>query len=92
MALFRARVPLEVLRNTIQPFPTFADIQPCSSNVRYWHKADIGHRTCPLSGVQLQVPARDRTRSHQRENLAISIDVSCLLPHETGRHSLCVFP
>ena len=47
MALFaiRARVPLEVLRNTIQPFPTFADIQPCSSNVRYWHKADIGYCT-----------------------------------------------
>ena len=39
MALFaiRARVPLDVLRDTIQPFPTFADIQPCSSNVRYWH-------------------------------------------------------
>ncbi|MGY6024768.1 dihydrolipoyl dehydrogenase family protein [Streptomyces spinosirectus] len=46
----RARIPLEVLRDTIQPFPTFSEIYVAALN-------DLHHQVAPGSEVEGRVPA-----------------------------------
>ena len=54
----RARVPIDVLRDTIQPFPTFSEIYVAGAEVA--RRGDLGQRLALAGGAQDVLEARHR--------------------------------